>query len=201
MELVRYIATRSAVLPPIAASFYEYVFAENGVYIRAKRPEFEAFVPVTNCQIRGLAAVEPYFHFNLPRVPALITSEILERSLSATNSEGKLLEILFHVCWDGKSWRLEVPQQVQGHCRCKPIDCGASSSYERASIEIHSHHVMSTHYSSTDDADETGLRLYGIIGRLTQQPEFRLRVGVYCNYLEIPANWVFELPQTIVNAT
>jgi len=40
-----------------------------------------------------------------------------------------------------------------------------------------------------------------IIGLLTQQPELRLRVGVYCNYLEIPADWVFELPQTIVNAT
>ena len=66
--------------------------------------------------------------------------------------------------------------------------------YERVVIEIHSHHAMPARFSGTDDADETGFRVYGVIGRLPEQPEIRLRVGVYGYFWEVPASWALELP-------
>ncbi|MBV8715456.1 MAG: hypothetical protein JOZ65_10355, partial [Chloroflexi bacterium] len=35
-----------------------------------------------------------------------------------------------------------------------------------AIVEVHSHHMMRAYFSATDDRDETGRRVYGVLGRL-----------------------------------
>ena len=62
---------------------------------------------------------------------------------------------------------------------------------------------MRAYFSGTDDADETGFRIYGVIGLINcdpKIPELRLRVGVHGNFWEIPADWVFEMPDAILDA-
>ena len=45
--------------------------------------------------------------------------------------------------------------------------------------EFHSHGGSRAFFSATDDRDEQGFRIYGVVGRLdTPLPELRLRVGV-----------------------
>jgi len=164
--------------------------------LHAEREELEVHFPIAQAEIRGLTASEPVFNFKPPPVPWDMVSEIWRES-HHYGSEG--LETLFHLIWSpvypwDDGWELVAPEQTRSAARCRPLDDGPGSSHARALIEIHSHHSMAARFSSTDDTDETGFRLYGVIGRLSEAPEIRLRVGVYGYHWEVPASWALELP-------
>jgi hypothetical protein len=62
-----------------------------------------------------------------------------------------------------------------------------------ALLAIHSHGTFPARFSATDDADEQGFGLYGVVGRLGgERPEVALRVGVYGYFLPVPWEAVFE---------
>jgi hypothetical protein len=73
-------------------------------------------------------------------------------------------------------WR---PQQASGCAvRATPV--------HDAIVEVHSHHAMRAYFSATDDRDETGRRIYGVLGRLAgPHPEIALRVASGCNPLVV----------------
>jgi hypothetical protein len=55
------------------------------------------------------------------------------------------------------------PQQASGcSVRATPI--------ADAIVEVHSHHAMGAYSSATDDRDETGRRVYGVLGRWRHRP-------------------------------
>jgi len=55
-----------------------------------------------------------------------------------------------------------------------------------AIVEVHSHHAMRAYFSATDARDETGRRVYGVLGRLAgPHPEIALRVVSGCNPLVV----------------
>ena len=61
--------------------------------------------------------------------------------------------------------------------------------------EFHSHGSSRAFFSATDDRDEQGFRIYGVVGRLDDpRPELSLRVGVYGHFT--PLDWppVFDGP-------
>ena len=60
-------------------------------------------------------------------------------------------------------------------------------------LEMHSHRDVSAHFSATDCADEQGLRLYGVVGRLDEtRPQVNLRAGAYGFFLPVPWTSVFD---------
>lgn len=58
-------------------------------------------------------------------------------------------------------------------------------------LEIHSHGKMPAYWSATDNRDEQGACLYGVMGRLDNRPQVRLRVGVYGYWQELSLTAVF----------
>ncbi len=191
--------TGAAELPP-PAGLFDYVFAGNGVYVHAKREHLEVNFPVMPGQIRGLADAKFQFDFGLPKVPVSLSTSMLVESAHYAD---QLLETLFHFMWSpvfpwNNGWEKIVPEQERSYSHCKPLNTdGADSTYQKAILEIHSHHGMPPNFSPQDDADETGFRLYGVIGflGLNVRPVIRMRVGVYGQFLEVPASWVIELPE------
>lgn len=198
--LVRYLLASGAELPPISAPLYEYVFAGNGVFKRAARKEMSAMIPASECAIRGLALVEPKLNFQFDRVPESIIQQILDTAREAARQE---LETLFHLSLVDGMWRLEVPPQIQRYASVEPMEKGAGSSYERAIIEIHSHHRMAARFSPDDDRDEAGFRIYGVIGNLNPRsahwPKINFRVGVYGDWWPLPADRVIEMPTQLID--
>lgn len=197
---VHYLLATAAELPPISAPLYEYVFAGNGVFKRAVRQEMSATIPVSNCVIRGLAPVRPQFTAQFAQVPEFLVQQMLNAACDAARRE---LEILFHLSTANGQWQLEVPSQIQRYNSVEPLEKGAGSSYERAIIEIHSHQRMPARFSPDDDRDETGFRIYGVIGNLksraVQGPQIRFRVGVYGNWWPLPARRVIEMPAELID--
>jgi hypothetical protein len=70
----------------------------------------------------------------------------------------------------------------------------------RALIDLHSHALMDPFFSRTDNKDEQGFRIFAVIGKVNEKPLILVRVGVYGNYWNIPADLVFELPGEIRDA-
>ena len=178
-------------------ALYSYLLAGDGVYLVAERGEIGVSFRVAAAQVRGLEPAAEFFKFRLPRVPEVVVQEVFDAALRWA-AEGK--ECLWHLSYSpmnpwNDGWLVEEPEQERTAATCRPLESGGS--HDRAILEIHSHHSMAARFSSQDDADETGFRLYAVIGRLPNRPEIRLRVGVYGQFWEIPAIWVMELPEDL----
>lgn len=202
IDLVNYqIAIPGISLPPVTAPLYEYVMSGNGIFIRGARREFQAQFCITPCVIRGLAELECSLDLNAPRVPREMVAEMLRRSRQARDTQGQPCEIVFHLELDETmEWQCHVPSQKQSPLRSKPSDDSSTSSYAKACIELHSHVDMHASFSSLDDQDEQGFRIYAVLGCISTKPVIRVRVGMYGYRHDIPAKWVFDFPPGIGDA-
>jgi PRTRC genetic system protein A len=179
---------------------YEYVFGGNGVFIRARREGLDACARVAECEIRGLSPVEPFVEFTLPKVPASLTALMLRKSREACVTKGSPVERLFYLRPEGGSWGMTAPPQVATSSSVRPED-DAGDSYSRSLVELHSHHQMDAFFSGRDDADETGFKIYAVLGRIfSESAELRVRVGVFGHFVEVPASEIFELPTGLAEA-
>ncbi|RJX17570.1 MAG: hypothetical protein C4575_13080 [Desulforudis sp.] len=179
-------------LPALPPGLYQYVLAGNGVFIRAERPGLSACIGYAAINIRGLSVLEPSVVLQT-KVPYGFVLDMLDFSRQAAPNE-----ILFYLLYDAGQqfflpWRLVIPNQVQSPSSVHPVDPYNPHGQE-ALIECHSHHNMGAFFSSTDDKDETGFRIYAVLGEISTRPVLAVRVGIYGHFYPIPAHWVFDLP-------
>jgi PRTRC genetic system protein A len=187
LQLVQHLAVNpDGTLPEAPDCLYAHLMAGNGVFMYARRPGLEALIPVASCRIAGLPDLTP--RVDLPqRVPAPLLAHALRFSGQVSPSEA-----LFWFNWIGQ-WYLHVPEQRVTNTSAVPSDRHDRAG-TRALIDLHSHARFAPFFSPTDDRDETGFRIYAVIGNLDKMPAISVRVGVYSNYFNIPASTVFELP-------
>lgn len=203
--LVSYFLKKDDFLPPIQGQLFEYVLASNGVFVRAQRPGFEASIPVTRMDpmddIRGL---KPHgLDVALThKVPVKILKDMLE--IASTQNYGEengfvvsnALEVLFYLYLNENGWDMMMPEQEQTSFSCKP-----KGVYQPPLLELHSHHGMKARFSETDNADENGLRIYSVIGDLYKHPTILTRVSIYGHMCVIPSNYVYEMPEHLLDAS
>lgn len=193
--LVNHVLAEGGELPPIQAAIIEYVYAENGVFVRARRPGIEAMIPYVACELNYLEPVTPYVRSDYPKVPASVVSEMLARSQAAARDG---LEILFYLLWEDGHWQLVIPTQNQSAWAVGPVEKGAGSAFSFALVELHSHRHAEAAFSPTDDKGEFNLRFYAVIGRVFDAvAEIRVRVGVNGHTAEIPSTTIFDLPASV----
>jgi PRTRC genetic system protein A len=200
--LVQYrIAYPGIILQPIEASLYEYILAGNGLFVRGERPELSVLLPVASFETRGLATLEPYVDLRVPRVPQSVLLSCLDQARRARDHHGFLVETVFHLWVDETShWHMEIPEQAQESASVQPLDDSPSSSYARALLELHSHAELPPQFSSADDGDEIGFRLYAVLGHVSNFPKLKVRVGLYGYRWEIHAREIFDMPDEIRDA-
>ncbi|RIK32490.1 MAG: hypothetical protein DCC56_01400 [Anaerolineae bacterium] len=176
-------------LPEIPHCLYAYIMAGNGVFVYARRPGLEALIPVVTGNIAGLPHLIPRINL-LKRVPVLMLEQTLYFSQKAFPNE-----LLFWFNWSVQ-WSVHLPDQFVTRSSAAPCD-QHNPAGTNALIDLHSHARFSPFFSPVDDRDETGFRIYAVIGNLNKVPAISVRVGVYSHYYSIPASTVFELPQGI----
>ena len=181
-------------LPSIPNCLYAYIMAGNGLFLYAKRDDLEVLIPISSATIAGLLPLEPFV--NMPRVPAQLMDYIL--LASKENLPNEVL-FWFNFDHDRQIWNLDAPLQF-----CRPASVFPMDKTDplgiKALIDLHSHALMDPFFSRTDNRDEQGFRIFAVIGKVNEKPEIRVRLGVYGNYWNIPANLVFELPEEIRDA-
>ena len=197
---VDYLFAHSPELPPLPDGvLYQYVVGQNGVFVRAERPGLSALIWSSAFYepLRGLALVKPYVRLVEP-VYASLLEDMLEWSRRAEPNE-----ILFYLKYQQlafvRPWQMVVPNQVGSLAGVYPLD-PFNPSAKDALVEVHSHVHMDAFFSNTDDRDETGFRLYAVLGRIFDRPVINVRIGIYGHFWNIPVDWVFELPSGVLDA-
>lgn len=188
----KYILAETDTLPAIdPACLYEFVIAGNGVFVRARRCGLEAMIPVSTCEIRGLQAVKPYVRLETGKVPLICTQTILTEFQSDLPNES-----LFWVRLEDKKWKVIKPRQIADEDSVHPVDpfdpAGAV-----ALLDVHSHNTIEPFFSTDDDKDETGFRIFAVFGLLDTQPCVMARVGIYGYCWRLDASDVFALPEGV----
>ena len=163
---------------------YDYVLGSGGLYVQSESANLTARVLVAPAQVRGLAPVSEKAELADGPIPAHVFELGLGWMLAAPDTER-----FFAVRWDGDAcaYRLVVPPQE---------GTGSSLSYQPPAgvvAEFHSHGSHRAFFSATDDRDEQGFRIYGVVGRLdTTAPELTLRLGVYGHFAPLRWSQVFD---------
>ena len=181
-------------LPLIPDCLYAYIMAGNGIFLYAKRDDLEVLIPISRATIAGLPPLEPFA--NMPRVPSVLMHHILQASKESLPNE---ILFWFNFDHDRQVWNLDAPRQICTLASAVPVDRTDPLGI-KALIDLHSHALMEPFFSRADNKDEQGFRIFAVIGKVNEKPEIRVRVGVYGNYWNIPADMVFELPEEIRNA-
>ena len=134
---------------------YDYVLGLGGLYVQSESAHLTARLLIAPAQVRGLAAVTEKLEMAHGPIPAHVFELGLGWMLAAPDTER-----FFAIRWDGDAYRLVVPPQE---------GTGSSLSYAPPAgvvAEFHSHGSHRAFFSATDDRDEQGFRLYGVVGRL-----------------------------------
>ena len=180
-----YLVNHPAGLSGVQGVGYDYVFGSGGVYVQSENSHLTARILVAPCNVRGLAPVSEKLALAHGPIPAHVFELGLGWMLAAPDTER-----FFAVRWDGDAYRLVVPPQE---------GTGSSLSYEPPAgvvAEFHSHGHHRAFFSATDDRDEQGFRVYGVVGRLHDPlPELALRVGIYGHFAPLKWPQVFDSPQ------
>lgn len=183
-------------LPPTKSHMYEYIVAAPGVFIRAHRSWLDVcyLLAPAHGLLHGLAHYSGYFQLD-EAVPFKFTKAIF-----ADAWRHKDIERLYYGVYRPGGWKFLIPQQHATFGRVTPLDPFNKSGQE-ALIELHSHGEMPAFFSSADNADETGFKIYTVIGRVgSARPEILTRVGVYGHFWTIRSNWVYQIPTPVRDA-
>lgn len=184
---------------PIDAALFEYLLAGNGLFIRAKRREFAVSLPLIIQKVSGLPNTAIGISWTKPRIPASLWQEILLHSRQ-THTSSSFKEEVYLIYWG----------QVLGAWQWRASGCEnnwASTiaddtlpEYADCCVELHTHPPGASNFSRADDADEIGkFRIFAILIDVHDKPKIRFRCGVYDHLIQIPAVWVGEMPDGIID--
>jgi len=182
MKPVGYLWNTKYGLEGEAGSFYNYIVAANGIFVRAESKHIEATVCVAGSNVRGLAPLKEEVHLAHGKIPEHLYDVAL-----LLFSGDPFREHYLAVTWDGQ---YKVSHPVQDIS-------GGGVKYEVMEgtvLDIHSHGSMGAWFSSVDNADELGLKLYGVVGEVhTMLPDSLWRVGIYGYFCPLEIGDIFDV--------
>ena len=163
---------------------FDYALGSGGLYVQSESAHLTARIPVAPAEVRGLAPVTEKLELAHGPIPAHVFELGLAWLLAAPGTER-----FFAIGWDQGAYRPVVPPQS---------GTSASLTYRPPTgviAEFHSHGTHRAFFSATDDRDEQGFRIYGVVGSLdTPEPELTLRVGIYGHFAPLEWAQVFDGP-------
>ncbi len=183
-EPVGYLVNHSDGLTGSNGIGYDYVLGSGGLYVQSESAHLTARILVAPCEVRGIAPVAEMVELAHGPIPAGMFEVGLRWFKDDPDTER-----FFAVRCDGRGYRPVVPPQM-----------GTPTSLAYAPpagvvAEFHSHGRSRAFFSKTDDKDEQGFRVYGVVGRLdTDRPELGLRTGVYGHFAPVDWSQVFSGP-------
>ena len=192
-NLVTYHVHQSPVLPKNDAIFYQYVIAQNGVFVRAENGFVDACIKIASLRgpttaIRGLQPLTGWVRLKLPKLSmTLLTTALADAQASVRANQ--LEETLSYVVWRNGRYYLIRPNDQQA----SPTSV-VSMTVELEEIvvmDIHSHGAAPPYFSPTDNRDETRLRFYAVLGNVNTSPRWMFRLGIYGYWLELSQDALF----------
>ncbi|MCI0648719.1 MAG: Mov34/MPN/PAD-1 family protein [Chloroflexi bacterium] len=196
-NLVTYHVHQSRPLPANDALAYQYILAAGGVFVRAETRFWTATLPIARCEIRGLQPLQPQFRLKVPRLPHQLLAQVLADARRVGGGDGRLHEALYRFQHTGERVRVVKPAQQATATRVS----NPGGDDPTTILELHSHGRMEAFFSRTDNLDEQGAHIYGVIGQVDGAPEIRLRLGLYGYWQPLPVTFLFDGDDGFVDVT
>lgn len=175
---------------------HDVLLASNGIFLQAEMPVGRLTVPHTPASARlpGLLPARPGVRLHHGPIPGRLLAAVLAEFRNAALREPPLEACAAIAIASGGGYWLHWPDQERAPGRV----AYALHPELPVALVLHSHHRMPGFWSATDDADETGHGLFGVVGRFDHPvPEIRLRVGVDGHYWPLPLHEVFECSDSV----
>jgi len=170
--------------------FYNYVLAGRGLFIEAESPLLTGRAQIAEADVRGLPPLRPEYLLTHGKIPRYILELALGAMLATPDRERYLC-----VTYEG-GYHVREPKQK---------GAGTSVEYERLGnvvMDLHSHGKMGAFFSGTDNKDEQGLRLFGVVGNLSGVLRMKMRLGIYGYFNQVELKGVFEdVPGDLIDDT
>ncbi|MBA7639103.1 hypothetical protein ES703_46761 [subsurface metagenome] len=180
MKPVGYLVKHPDGLSGETGLFYNYILASNGLFIKTESAIIAACIPVAECEVRGLAPMETKVTLTYGSIPQRFWDLALDIFLANPDIEHYVAVTAV------AGYNLYVPVQDNN---------SGGVTYEvgkNVVLDLHSHGVMGACFSPTDNSDEKGLKLYGVVGKLNATPIVKLRIGVYGYFKSLAWGDVFD---------
>ena len=186
---VGYLLNHAHGLEGIQGPAFDYILAANGVFVQAANSLLTARIRIADVVIKGLTPVAEKITLTYGLLPA----ELLREGLAWTQRAPET-ERFFAIRQDpnGYGYRLDIPPQLGSASQVRYQPGGP------AVAEFHSHGRHSAYFSATDNADEQGCRIYGVIGRLDLPiPQLTMRLGIYGYFRTLEWSEVCDHPEQL----
>lgn len=184
---------------PIDAALFEYLLAGNGLLVRAKRTEFAVSLPLTLQRISGLPKASIGILWTRPRIAASLWQAILSHAQNKNTSSG-FKEEVYLIYWDKLRGAWQWRASGRKHTWASTVADDSLPEYADCCIELHTHPPGALNFSRADDRDELGkFRIFAILIDVHDRPKIRFRCGVYEHLVPIPAAWVGEIPDGVID--
>ena len=190
--LGHHIALAGECLPDPAPGI-TWLWGQDGIFKRGTSDELDVLIWVGDApRVPGLAQLLPGVSFRRygRRLPGQLLPAMLAHARKAcTRASGLAVmrEQQYFVTRQGSTLHARVPAQDASAGRVH-----YQTLVEPVLLDLHSHHQMPAYFSATDDADDTGLGVSAVIGRIFDQPELAVRLCCYGHTQRIPALVVFD---------
>lgn len=179
-------------LPKMSAVAYQYLLAGNGVFVQAQNRHWQAVIPVQSAEINGLPSLNPQVVCRHGKIPSSLLGHLLPDARRSRAERGGLAEALYRIEFSKGKWKLRKP--VQEATACSVVT--ETPLNENTVVELHTHGKYSACFSATDNEDERGLLLYGVIGELNRPiTKLRARFGIYGHMHEFSVLSLFSAEQ------
>ena len=168
--------------------------ARNGQVMEIRKLPIGVFITPKTNNDPVLSDIKPGFQPTLPKIPKELFDEIMEHFKLAANKQKELLITIFWDSLEGK-FIYDIPFQATTKAS---IYAEPSAEYDDTSryfeyMDIHSHNTMEAFFSSIDNADEKGTKLYAVVGKVLDEiPQMRVRIANNGAFVDIKADEVFE---------
>ncbi len=163
---------------------YDYILAGNGLLLQAQSRQLTARILIAPAIVRSLPKLDEKLSLRHGPIPAGCLTKIF--TWFREDPDRERYAVIRH---ERNGYEVAIPEQQGSR---------ASLTYTPTAdpvMEIHSHGSMNAYFSATDDQDEQGFHLYGVIGNLNREPAaLQIRTGIYGYFRETTGESVFQGP-------
>lgn len=178
---------------------FRYAMTGSGV-VKVVSNKIGLFAVHTD-NVPGLPIINEGLVLALPKIPykmLLQTISFFKEVMRKYNNAEAMVQFYYDDV--KKEYILFCPDQEVSGARVSFKRSAEMDDTHTLVMDIHSHNTMGAFFSTIDNADEKENRIFGVIGKLNQQPpEMKFRISVGGEFKEIDMFEIFENPYAEVD--
>ena len=180
---VGYLVNLPSGLSGATGTFYDYLLAFNGLFIRSSNNFIKATIPLSEVPVRGLAPLDQQIQLIHGKIPGWL-GELALNIMEAKKDQETYLAITHD-----KEYQLKFPAQQADSSHV------TYTTVPNTVVELHSHPgELGAFFSLQDREDEQGYKIFVVLGHVGDDvPDYEAKLGIYGHFAPMKWEEVFDV--------